>query len=85
LAGLADSLKDREARNATGSLQCQQTRRGDSGAVRWYPRYSPSLHDVEECFAERGLEVWKRITTTVWRWVKRGYGPELDPAAAPSS
>jgi transposase-like protein len=43
-------------------------------AVRWYLRYSLSLRDVEELFAERGLEA---DHTTVWRWVQR-YGPELD-------
>ena len=43
-------------------------------AVRWYLRYSLSLRDVEELFAERGL---KADHTTIWRWVQR-YGPELD-------
>ena len=43
-------------------------------AVRWYLRYSLSLRDVEELFAERGLEA---DHTTIWRWVQR-YGPELD-------
>jgi hypothetical protein len=43
-------------------------------AVRWYLRYSLSLRDVEELFAERGLEA---DHTTVWRWVQR-YGPELE-------
>ena len=33
-----------------------------------------SLRDVEESFAERGLEADQ---TTVWRWVQR-YGLELD-------
>jgi hypothetical protein len=42
-------------------------------AVRWYLRYSLSLRDVEELFAERGLEA---DHTTIWRWVQR-YGPEL--------
>src|SRR5271167_5260950 len=37
-------------------------------AVRWYLRYSLSLRDVEELFAERGLEA---DHTTVWRWVDR--------------
>src|ERR1700691_1674433 len=44
------------------------------GAVRWYLRYSLSLRDVEELFAERGLEA---DHTTIWRWVQR-YGPELE-------
>jgi transposase, IS6 family len=43
-------------------------------AVRWYLRYSPSLRDIEELFAERGLA---GDHTTIWRWVQR-YGPELD-------
>ena len=43
-------------------------------AVRWYLRYSLSLRDVEELFAERGL---RADHTTIWRWVQR-YGPELD-------
>jgi IS6 family transposase len=43
-------------------------------AVRWYLRYSLSLRDVEELFAERGLMA---DHTTIWRWVQR-YGPELD-------
>src|ERR1022692_2432836 len=43
-------------------------------AVRWYLRYSLSLRDVEELFAERGMQV---DHTTIWRWVQR-YGPELD-------
>jgi hypothetical protein len=43
-------------------------------AVRWYLRYSLSLHDVEELLEERGLEA---DHTTVWRWVQR-YGPELE-------
>jgi transposase-like protein len=34
--------------------------------VRWYLRYSLSLRDVEELFAERGLEVDR---TTIWRWI----------------
>ena len=42
-------------------------------AVRWYLRYSLSLRDVEELFAERGLTA---DHTTIWRWVQR-YGPEL--------
>ncbi len=43
-------------------------------ALRWYLRYSLSLRDVEELFAERGLEA---DHTTIWRWVQR-YGPELE-------
>ena len=43
-------------------------------AVRWYLRYSLSLRDVEELFAERGLEA---DHITIWRWVQR-YGPELE-------
>jgi transposase, IS6 family len=42
--------------------------------VRWYLRYSLSLHDVEELLTERGLELGH---TTIWRWVWR-YGPELE-------
>ena len=42
-------------------------------AVRWYLRYSLSLRDVEELFAERGLAA---DHTTIWRWVQR-YGPAL--------
>jgi len=42
--------------------------------VRWYLRYSLSLRDVEELFAERGLAA---DHTTIWRWVLR-YGSELD-------
>jgi IS6 family transposase len=43
-------------------------------AVRWYLRYSLSLRDVEELFAERGLTA---DHTTIWRWVQR-YSPELE-------
>src|ERR1700722_6346663 len=43
-------------------------------AVRWYLRYSLSLRDVEELFAERGLAAEH---TTIWRWVQR-YCPELE-------
>ena len=43
-------------------------------AVRWYLRYSLSLRDVEELFAERGLAA---DHTTIWRWMQR-YGPELE-------
>jgi IS6 family transposase len=42
--------------------------------VRWYLRYSLSLRDVEELFAERGLAA---DHTTIWRWVQR-YAPELE-------
>ena len=41
--------------------------------MRWYLRYSLSQREVEELFAERGLEA---DHTTIWRWVQR-YGPEL--------
>jgi IS6 family transposase len=44
-------------------------------AVRWYLRYSLSLRDVEELFAERGLAT---DHTTIWRWMQR-YAPELEP------
>jgi IS6 family transposase len=44
----------------------------DLCAVRWCLRYSLSLRDVEELFAERGLAA---DHTTIWRWVQR-YGPE---------
>jgi transposase, IS6 family len=43
-------------------------------AVRWYLRYSLSLRDVEELFAERSLEA---DHATIWRWVQ-SYGPELE-------
>jgi transposase, IS6 family len=43
-------------------------------AVSWYLRYSLSLRDVEELFAERGLAA---DHTTIWRWVQR-YGPALE-------
>jgi hypothetical protein len=36
-------------------------------ALNWYLRYSLSLRDVEELFAERGLEA---DHTTIWRWVQ---------------
>ena len=42
-------------------------------AVRGYLRYLLSLRDVEELFAERGLEV---DHATIWRWVQ-GDGREL--------
>ncbi len=48
-------------------------------AVRWYLRYSLSLRDVEELFAERGLEA---DHTTIWRWVQR-YGAELEQRLRP--
>jgi IS6 family transposase len=47
-------------------------------AVRWYLRYSLSLRDVEELFAERGLEA---DHTTIWRWVQR-YGRTGTAAAS---
>src|SRR3954465_8175107 len=37
-------------------------------AVRWYLRYGLSYRDVEELFAERGIEV---DHVTVYRWVQR--------------
>jgi len=37
-------------------------------AVRWYLRYSLSLRDVEDLFAERALEA---DHTSIWRWVQR--------------
>jgi IS6 family transposase len=40
----------------------------------WYLRYSLSLRDVEELFAERGMEAHH---TSIWRWVQC-YGPELE-------
>jgi|SRR6516225_617476 transposase-like protein len=43
-------------------------------AVRWYLRYSLSLHDVEELLEERDLNV---DHTTVWRWVQY-YRPGLE-------
>jgi transposase-like protein len=43
-------------------------------AVRWHPRYSLSLRDIEELLEERGLEA---DHTTVWRWVQC-YGPEME-------
>ena len=43
-------------------------------AVRWYLRYSLSLRDVEELFAERGVAA---DHTTIWRWVQH-YGPALE-------
>ena len=48
-------------------------------AVRWHLRYSLSLRDVEELFAERGL---KADHTTIWRWPQR-YGPELEQRLRP--
>jgi transposase-like protein len=44
------------------------------GAVRWYPRCSLSLREVEELLGERGLEA---DHTTIRRWVQP-YGPELE-------
>jgi transposase-like protein len=41
--------------------------------VRWYLRYKPSLGDLVEMIAERGLSL---AHTTILRWVRR-YSPEL--------
>jgi transposase-like protein len=46
-------------------------------AVRWYMRYGLSYRDVEELFAERGIEV---DHVTVYRWVQR-FSPLLADAA----
>jgi transposase-like protein len=46
-------------------------------AVRWYLRYGLSYRDVEELFAERGIEV---DHVTVYRWVQR-FTPLLADAA----
>jgi IS6 family transposase len=35
--------------------------------MRWYLRYGPSYHDVEELLAELGIEV---AHVTVYRWVQ---------------
>ena len=48
-------------------------------AVRWYLRYGLSYRDVEELFAERGIEV---VHVTIYRWVQR-FTPELIGAARP--
>jgi transposase-like protein len=50
-------------------------------AVRWYLRYSLSLRDVEELFAERGLEA---DHTTIWR-LGSTLRSRTGAAAAPSS
>jgi IS6 family transposase len=72
--------KDREERNSTGIFKWRQTAPElILCAVRWYLRYSLSLRDVEELFAERGLEA---DHTTIWRWVQR-YGPELEQRLRP--
>jgi transposase-like protein len=41
--------------------------------VRWYPRFSLSLRDVQELMAEQGLAV---DHTSIWRWCQ-AYGPEV--------
>jgi transposase-like protein len=41
--------------------------------VRWYLAYSPSLRDLEEMMAERGIAVYH---TTIHRWTVR-YSPQL--------
>ncbi len=48
-------------------------------AVRWYVRFSLSYRDVEELFAERGIEV---DHTTLFRWVMR-FTPLFVEAARP--
>ena len=48
-------------------------------AVRWYLRYGLSYRDVEELFAERGVEV---DHVTIYRWVQR-FTPLLIDAARP--
>ena len=47
-------------------------------AIRWYLRFGLSYRDVEELFAERGIEV---DHVTVCRWVQR-FAPEFAEAAA---
>ncbi len=47
-------------------------------AIRWYLRFGLSYRDVEELFAERGIEV---DHVTVYRWVQR-FAPEFAEAAA---
>jgi transposase-like protein len=42
--------------------------------VRWYLRYKPSLRDLVEMMAERGLDI---AHTTIMRWVQR-YIPEFE-------
>jgi IS6 family transposase len=46
-------------------------------AVRWYLRYGLSYRDIEELFAERGVEV---DHVTIYRWVQR-FTPLLADAA----
>jgi IS6 family transposase len=48
-------------------------------AVRWYLRFALSYRDVEELFAERGIEV---DHVTIYRWVLR-FTPLLAEAARP--
>jgi transposase, IS6 family len=47
--------------------------------VRWYLRFGLSYRDVEELFAERGIEV---DHVTIYRWVQR-FTPLLVEAARP--
>jgi transposase-like protein len=42
--------------------------------VRWYLRFKPSLRDLVEMMAERGLSV---AHTTIMRWVQH-YAPEFE-------
>jgi hypothetical protein len=46
-------------------------------AVRWYMRFDLSYRDVEELFAERGIEV---DHVSIYRWVQR-FAPEFAVAA----
>ena len=48
-------------------------------AVRWYLRFGLSYRDVEELFAERGIEA---DHVTIYRWVQR-FTPLLAEAARP--
>src|SRR3954453_11007046 len=48
-------------------------------AVRWYLRYGLSYRDVQELFAERGVDV---DHVTIYRWVQR-FTPLLVDAARP--
>ena len=48
-------------------------------AVRWYRRYGLSYWDLEELFAERGVDV---DHVTLFRWVQR-FTPLLIDAARP--
>jgi IS6 family transposase len=45
--------------------------------VRWYLRYGLSYRDVEELFAERGIEV---DHVTIYRWVQRFTPLAIDAA-----